>query len=164
MLSAQATRVFTLSCCALSVSVLWCVWFLSGASESLGRGRQNAAPPTLRVDTSPSRRDHTHTPTHHAVSVAHLPQTFQGERATKDPGAPLLSAVFVSSSPWQPPGSGAAKIRKTPRLPARMENYLQQMPKTICHKSLHLAGTPQLGKCRKTAQIQKLREDRRSAG
>ena len=73
-------------------------------------------------------------------------QPFRGGRTTKDPGAPLLSAVCVSPSPWHSPGSGAAKIRKTPRLPARMGNYLRQMSKTTCRKSLHLAGTPQLGK------------------
>ena len=30
-----------------------------------------------------------------------------------------------------------------------MENYLRQMSKTTCRKSLHLAGTPQLGKAAK---------------
>ena len=63
-----------------------------------------------------------HTPTHHTVSVVPLPPTFPEERATKDPGAPLLSAVCVSPSPQQPPGYGAAKNRKTQEPPARKKN------------------------------------------
>ena len=72
--------------------------------------------PTLRVDTPPPQEGPTCTRTPHSS----LPPTIPGGRTTKDPGAPLLSAVCVSPSPWHSPGSGAAKIRKTPRLPARM--------------------------------------------
>ena len=39
-----------------------------------------------------------------------------------------------------------------------MENYLRQMPKTTLRKSLHLAGTPQLGNAVKMAKIQFLVE------
>ena len=60
-----------------------------------------------------------------------------GQAVWRNPGM-----TCVSPSSQQPPGTGAAKIRKTPRLPARMENYLRQMPKTTFRKSLHLAGTP----------------------
>ena len=63
--------------------------------------------PTLRVDTSPPRGDHIHQHTT-CLSSTDLP----GGRATEDPGAPLLSAVCVSPSSQQPPGSGAAKTRK----------------------------------------------------
>ena len=72
-----------------------------------------------------------------------------GERPAEDPGAPLLTAVRVSPSPQQPPGSGAAKFRKTPRLPARWKTTCRKCLKTTHGKTLHLAGTPQLGKCRK---------------
>ena len=80
----------------------------SAASESLGRRRQNAAPPTLRVDTFPPHRDHIHHYTT-CLSSTDLP----GRRSAEDPGAPPLSAVYVSPSSQQPPGSGAAKDRKT---------------------------------------------------
>ena len=69
-----------------------------------------------------------------------------GGRPAEDPGAPLLSAVCVSPSSQQPPGSGAAKLRKNSGATRQVENYLPQMPKTTLRKSLHLAGTPQLGK------------------
>ena len=40
-----------------------------------------------------------------------------------------------------------------------MENYWQQMPKTTFRKSLHLADTPQLGKCRENGpNTQSMRE------
>ena len=65
---------------------------------------------------APHRRKAPHAPAHH-TPLFHQP--FRGGRTTKDPGAPLLSAVCVSPSPWHSPGSGAAKTRKTPRLPAR---------------------------------------------
>ena len=152
-------RVRTVVLRALSVCVLWCMWSLF-SRVGLARVRvpwqspAKSRTPTPRVDTSPPRSDHIHQHTTCPYSTD-LP----GGRAAKDPGAPLLSAVCVSLSSPQPPGSGAAKIRHT-----WMENYLRQMPETTCHKSLHLAGTAQLGKCRKTAQIQKLREDRRSPG
>ena len=67
--------------------------------------------PTLRVDTLPPQEgDHMHQHTT-SLSSTDLP----GGRSTEDPGAPLLSAVCVSPSSQQPPGPGAAKIRKTLR-------------------------------------------------
>ena len=107
---------------------------------------------------APLRRDHIHHYTT-CLSSTDLP----GGRSTEDPGAPLLSAVCVSPSSQQPPGSGAAKIRKTTRLPTRMENYKQQVSKTTCRKSLHLAGTPQLGKCLETASSQKKKKTARKS-
>ena len=123
----------------------------SGASESLSRGRQNAAPPTQKVDTFPSRKDHIHPHTTY-LSSTDLPR----RRSTEDPGAPLICTVCVSPSSQQSPGSGAANARKTPKLPARMENNLPQMPNTKCRKSLHLAGTPQHENAVKKAKIPNL--------
>ena len=86
------------------------------------------------------------------------PTDLPGRRSAEDPGAPLLSAVRVSPSPQQPPGSGAAKFRKTPRLPARWKTTCRRCLKTTLRKSLHQAGTPQLGNAVKMARIQALRE------
>ena len=67
--------------------------------------------PTQRVDMHPPQEGPTCTYAPHAP----LPPTFLGRRATKDPEAPPLGAVCVSPSPWQPPGSGAAKSKKNSR-------------------------------------------------
>ena len=61
--------------------------------------------------TPTARCLHTHL-LHHRPTRPPLHQPFQGGRKTRDPGAPLLSAVCVSPSAWHSPGSGAAKIRK----------------------------------------------------
>ena len=80
---AQATRVFRLC-------VLWCMWSLfrawnSGASESRGRGWQNAAPPNPEGrHVLTAKRPHT--PAHH-VPLFRRPS--EG-RSTEDPGSPLL--------------------------------------------------------------------------
>ena len=103
----------------------------SGASESLDRGQQNAAPPTQRVDTFPSRKDHKHPHTTYLSSTNLLRR-----RSTENRGAPLLCAICVSPYSQQPPGSGAANARKTPRPPGRMENNLQQTSKITFRKSL----------------------------
>ena len=86
------------------------------------------------------------------------PTDLPGRRPAEDPGAPLLSAVCVSPSSQQPPGSGAAKLRKNSEATRQVENHLLQMPKTTLRKSLHLAGTPQLGNAVKMAKIQFLVE------
>ena len=132
-----------LSVCTVVHMVLFRAWG-RGASESLGRGQQDAAPPTLRVDPLPPRRNHIHQYTT-SLSSTDLP----GGRPAEDPGAPLLSAVCVSPSPQQPPGSGAAKFRKNSEATRQVENYLPQMSKTTFGKFLHLADTPQLGKAAK---------------
>ena len=118
---------------------------------SARRGVDTPHPNPKGRRTPTARCLHTHF-LHHRPMRPLFHQPFRGGRTTKDPGAPLLSAVCVSPSPLHSPGSGAAKIRKTPRLPARMGNYLRQMSKTTCRKSLHLAGTPQLGKCRENGR------------
>ena len=114
-------------------------------SESLGRGRPRAAPQPSGVDTSPPRGDHIHQHTT-SLSSTDLP----GGRSTEDPGAPLLSAVYVSPSSQQPPGSGAAKIRKTLRLPARMEKTTGGKCPKLHSANLSTWRAPsQPGKCRK---------------
>ena len=72
-----------------------------------------------------------------------------GRRPAEDPGAPLLTAVCVSPSPQQPPGSGAAKNNKNSEATRQDGKLLAANVKTTCRKSLHLAGTPQLGKAAK---------------
>ena len=116
-------------CSALSVCMLWCMWSFHARGEvarlspSAENGRCRT--PTLRVDTLPLQGGSTCTST----PPASLPLTFPRWRPAEDPGAPLLSAVCVSPSPWQPPGSGAAKGRKTQRSPAKM--------RTTCDKCLN---------------------------
>ena len=101
--------------------------------------------PTLRVDTSPPRGDHIH---HHTASLSST--DLPGRRSTEDPGAPLLSGVCV-----KPLLSAASRIwscedQKNSEAARQDEkNYWRQMPKTTIRKSFHLAGTKQLGKCRK---------------
>ena len=156
----RATSVSAHACSALSVCVLWCMW---SHTSFLARGeiarpsplaeRSSCYTPTLRVDThTPTAgRDHIHL----RSTLSHLPlfhRPFRGARPTKDPGAPLLSAVYVCPSPWMPLGSGTARIRKTQRLTGRMENAWSQTLKTSCIKTLHLAGTPQNSKRRKNGQ------------
>ena len=122
-------RVCTVVLRALSVCVLWCMWSLfrawgSGASESLGRGWQNAPSPTLRVDTFPPRKDHIH-PQHH-LPLFHQP--FRGRELPRIPGL-HCSAQSVQA----PPLSSLLDLelrrteKKTQRLSARMENNLRQM-------------------------------------
>ena len=62
-------------------------------------------------------KNHVGTPAHGLPAQLTCPSStdLPGGRSTEDPGAPLLSAVCVSPSSHQPPGPGAAKIRKTLR-------------------------------------------------
>ena len=69
-----------------------------------------------------------------------------GGRPAEDPGAPPLTVVCVSPSPQQPPGSGAAKNNKNSEATRQDGKLLAANVKTTCRKTLHLAGTPQLGK------------------
>ena len=148
-------RVCTAVQRTLSVCVLWCMQTLFSrvglrrVTESFGRGRQKCRTPTLRVDTFPPRSDHVN---QHTTCLS-FHRLSEGRRPAEDPGAPPLSAVCVSPSSQQPPGSGAAKTGKTPRLPTRLRKLHAANVKITCRKSLHLAGTPQLGKCRRKRPI-----------
>ena len=53
---------------------------------------------------------------------------------------------------------GGYRNSKKKKTRCQAENYLPQMPKTTLCKSLHLAGTPQLGNAVKMAKIQFLLE------
>ena len=82
--------------------------------------------PTLRVDTHPLQGGPTYTRTPQCLccpSSTDLP----GGRPAEDPGAPPLSAVRVSPSSQQPPGSGAAKSNKNSETTRQMENYWRQV-------------------------------------
>ena len=105
------------------------------------------------------RLAHTSHPHTTCLSSTDLP----GRRSAEDPAAPLLGAVCVSPSHRQPPGSGAAKGNKrNSRTACQGENYLRQMLKTTCRKSLHLAGTPQLVNAANRQAPRRRRERRRT--
>ena len=90
------------------------------------RSAATATPPTLRVDTHPLQGGPTYTRTPQCLccpSSTHLP----GGRPAEDPGAPPLSAVRVSPSSQQPPGSGAAKSNKNSEATRQVENYWRQV-------------------------------------
>ena len=103
---------------AHSYSALWgdC------ASESLGGAQQLLHPNPKGRHAPTAEGPHTHP---HFLSCLSSTNLSGGRGQPKDPGAPLLSAVYVCPSPWQPPGSRAAKNRKTQRLPARMEKCME---------------------------------------
>ena len=97
------------------------------ASESLGRAQQLLHPNPKGRHAPTAGRSHMHP---HTTRLS--PTDLPGERPAEDPGAPLLSAVCVSPSSQQPPGSGAAKLRKTPRQPARWKTTCRKCPKLHC--------------------------------
>ena len=70
---------------------------------------------------------------HTTVSVAPLPRIL---------GLHCLAQSSVSPSPWQPPGPGAAKNRKTQRLPAGMEKCTEQTAQKYMHKICLPGGHP----------------------
>ena len=70
---------------------------------------------------------------HSLLPLFHQP--FRVARHTKDPGDPPLSAVYACPSPWRPLGSGAAKNRKTQRLPAKKKMH-------AANAQIHAANSP----------------------
>ena len=94
--------------------------------------------PTQRVDTSPPRGDHIH---HHTTSLSSTDPPVR--RSTEDPGAPLLSVVCASTSSQQPPGCGAAKIRKLRGYPtgwkqlAANAETTQSINQSFTHSFIH---------------------------
>ena len=120
-----------------------------------GQRPADARHPTLRVDTLPPQGSYihrTHLPHFHRLSEEEVYRGSRGSTAQRSLCKPLLSAV---SWIWS-----CEEQEKTQRLPARMEYYLLQMSKNTCRKSIRLAGTPQLLKCRKkTAGSQRERQE-----
>ena len=162
-------HVCAVSACAQFVRSTRCMWtttfFARGElCESVvpRRGVDTPHPNPKGRRTPTARCLHTHL-LHHRPMRPLFHQPFRGGRSTEDPGAPLLSAVCVSPSPWHFPGSGAVKIRK------KLRGYPPGW-ETTCGKclKLHAANLStwrvprNSGSCRKTAQIPKLRGNRRS--
>ena len=100
------------------------------AYESLGEAWDRPHPNPKGRYAPTAGRVHIHLRTTHSL-LPLFHQPFSDGEAYKDPGAPLLRAVYVCSSPWQPLGSGAAKTRKTQGLPARRKTNCGECLKKI---------------------------------
>ena len=121
--------VFVRSCVCVCFFSVWLVW------------QQLLHPNPKGRHTPTAGRDHIHL----RSTLSHLPlfhRPFRGARPTKDPGAPLLSAVYVCPSPWMPLGSGTARIRKTQRLTARMERCMEPNAQNFMHQNSPPGGHP----------------------
>ena len=145
-------RVLSSHCC--SAGSQWCMWFLfrawgSGTSESLGRGRQNAAPPNPECGHVPTTK-RPHTSAHH-LPLFHRPS---------EGGGPLrIAGLHRSAKPVQAPPLSSLldlELRKPEKLrgypPGLKTTCCNFLRKKTCRKSLHLARTPQHVKYRKKCE------------
>ena len=114
---------------ALSVCVLWCMQSLFTAREDGVRRSPSAEVGRCRTPNPESRYAPTARELQTPHTLASLSPSFRGGRSTEHPGAPVLSAVCVSPSFQQPPGSGAATSNKNSGDARQVENYWRQLPK-----------------------------------
>ena len=119
---------------------------------SLGEAWTHHTPTPKGRRTPTARCLHTHLPAPPSDATS-LPPTIPGGRTTKDPGAPLLSAVCASPSPLAFSWIWSCEDQKKLRgYPPGWETSCGECLKLHAAKSLHLAGTPQLGKCRENGR------------
>ena len=95
-------------CCGACGDTLFFRAWRDCASESLG-----GATPEPFGSTRTHRRSAPHTHTPHSLCCPSSTNLSREERYQGSWGSTAQRSLCVSPSPWQPPGSGAAKSRKT---------------------------------------------------